>query len=283
MEGKSLSLSEIEKMSYYDFMGYLGVPFFQIGGLTSTRKLAELCGIDEKKKVLVVGCGTGFNACYIARTFGCTLVGVDLAKEAVEKARDRAKNQGLDERVEFRVGDAYDLPFEADSFDVVVTQFVAQFLDMGKALAEFARVLRPGGCVGLNEIFRDKDVAPEISDKIDEAERIICEITDLPFRIHTPEDWKGMLDGASLKGIEVREKKGTMSMREGLDLLGQMGGFWSVCVLCGRMMKFMVFSSVIRKRFMKLDKAKRIMVQSPIFATPASKHIGYILGIGKKG
>jgi hypothetical protein len=48
------------------------------------------------------------------------------------------------------------------------------------------------------------------------------------------------------------------------------------------MSKFMLFSSVIRKRFMKLDKAKRIIIQSPFLATPASKHVGYILAIGKK-
>ena len=245
MARKNLSLREIEKMSYYDFMGYLGVPFFQIGGLTSTKKLGELCGIDKEKKVLVVGCGTGFNACFIARTFGCTLVGIDLAEEAVEKARERAKKQDLESNVSFQVGDAYDLPFEAGSFDVVITQFVSQFLDMERALIEFARVLRSGGCVGLNELFRDKDVAPEIDDKIDEAERIIQEITELPFSIRNPETWKGLLNGAGLEDVEVHEKKGTMSMREGLDLLGQMGGFWKVCVMIGRMSKFMLFSSVI--------------------------------------
>ncbi|MCK4810935.1 MAG: class I SAM-dependent methyltransferase, partial [Methanosarcinales archaeon] len=158
MPENDLSIEEIENLSYYDFMSYLGVPFYQIGGLTSTEKLGGLCQIDEDKKVLVIGCGTGFNACYIVRKFGCRLVGVDIAEEAIKKAKERAESENLRGRVEFRVGDAYALPFEAGTFDAVITQFVSQFLDMEKALKEFVRVLKTGGCVGINEIFKDKDM-----------------------------------------------------------------------------------------------------------------------------
>ena len=121
-------------------MGYLEVPFFQTGGLSSTEKLGKLCQIDKDTNVLIVGCGTGFNACYIARKFGCRLIGVDIAEEAIKKAKERAENDNLTDMVEFRVGDAYDLPFEDDTFDVVITQFVSQFLDMEKVLKEFTRV-----------------------------------------------------------------------------------------------------------------------------------------------
>ena len=79
MDEKSLTREEIEELSYYDFMGYVKAPFFNIGGIGSIDRLAELCQINEKSRILVVGCGTGWNACYLARTFGCQVVGIDVA------------------------------------------------------------------------------------------------------------------------------------------------------------------------------------------------------------
>lgn len=50
-----LSLEEVEQLGYYDFMAYLQVPFFNIGGTLSIEMLAELCNIDEYSHVLDVG------------------------------------------------------------------------------------------------------------------------------------------------------------------------------------------------------------------------------------
>jgi hypothetical protein len=63
---KDLALSQIEELGYYDFMAYLQVPFFNIGGIPSLELLAERCRIDESSHILDVGCGTGGNACHIA-------------------------------------------------------------------------------------------------------------------------------------------------------------------------------------------------------------------------
>jgi ubiquinone/menaquinone biosynthesis C-methylase UbiE len=97
-----LSIKEAEALSYYDFMSYLGVPYFHIGGIKSTEKLAELCKIDQTRKVLIVGCGTGFSACHLARKIRCAVVGIDIAELSVEKAKERAKIQGISERLTTR-------------------------------------------------------------------------------------------------------------------------------------------------------------------------------------
>ena len=282
MTQKILSIEEIEKLSYYDLMGYLEVPFFQTGGLSSTDKLGELCRIDKDTNVLVVGCGTGFNACHIARKFGCRLVGVDIAEKSVKKAKERAENDNLTDMVEFRVGNAYDLPFEASTFDVVITQFVSQFLDMEKALKEFTRVLKMGGCVGINEMFKDNEMQPNVAEKILEAEQIIGEITELPFIIHTPDEWRDCLEKAGLEEIEIHENKKPMSLREAPQMFREIGGFGKFLKLMTKMMKITLFSKVIRKRFNKLGKSKKILVGSPLIKSASSKHVGYILGIGRK-
>lgn len=282
MPQNTLSIKDIEKLSYYDLMGYLDVPFFQIGGLSSTEKLSELCRIGKDTNVLVVGCGTGFNACHLARKFGCRLVGVDIAEEAIKKANERAENGNLTDTVEFRVGNAYDLPFEDNTFDVVITQFVSQFLDMKKALNEFTRVLKTGGRVGINEMFKGREMPPKIAGKIMEAERIIGEITELPFTIHTSDEWRDYLENAGLKEIGINENRSSMSLSDAPQLFREIGGIGKFFQLIAKMTKVTLFSKVIRKRFKKLDKAKKIMIGVPLVKTASSKHVGYILGVGSK-
>jgi len=282
MAENDLSMEEIESLSYYDFMGYLGTPFFQIGGLKSTEKLAELCQIDKDRKVLVVGCGTGFNACHIAKKFGCNVVGVDIAEESIKKAKERAQKEDIGDKIEFRVGNAYDLPFKPNTFDAVITVFVSQFLDKDKAFKEFVRVLRPGGYVGINEIFKDKDMPPKIAENIMGAEQIICEITRLPFTIHTPPDWKQWFERAGLIDVRIHENRKLMSLKESPQLIKEIGGFWEISKLLMRMTKYTLRSKVIRDRFKKLDKAKRVLIGTPIAQSATSKHVGYVLGTGKK-
>ncbi len=244
--------------------------------------MGELCRIDKSQNVLVVGCGTGFNACHLARKFGCTLVGVDLAGETIKKANERAENEKLSDTVDFRVGDAYDLPFEADTFDVVITQFVSQFLDMEKAHREFTRVLKKGGRIGINEIFKDREMPPKIAGNILEAERIISEITELPFIIHTSGEWRWCLENAGLKKVEIHKNMEPMSLSEAPQMFRDMGGFGFFLKLIINMTKITLSSKVIRNRFKKMDNAKRILVGAPLIKFATSKHVGYILGVGSK-
>jgi ubiquinone/menaquinone biosynthesis C-methylase UbiE len=93
------------------------------------------------ERALEVGTGTGEGALLIAREFPQAGVrGVDLSEEMIRAATDKV---GLDPegRIAFRVADAARLPYEEDSFDLVV------HLNMPPFVAEAARILRPGGFV----------------------------------------------------------------------------------------------------------------------------------------
>lgn len=88
---------------------------------------------------LDVGCGDGRTAGVWLVTRGCEYVGVDLSATAVEQAREL----GLDARV---IRDASELPFEDDAFAGVLAVDVLEHLfEPQRAVAEFRRVLRPGG------------------------------------------------------------------------------------------------------------------------------------------
>ncbi|HEX2128042.1 MAG TPA: methyltransferase domain-containing protein [Solirubrobacterales bacterium] len=104
-------------------------------------------GVNEGDDVLDVACGTG-NASIPAAQAGGRVTGLDLTPELFDGARRRAAAAGVE--LELVEGDAEDLPFDDASFDVVVSTFGCMFApDHRRAAAEIARVLRPGGRVGI--------------------------------------------------------------------------------------------------------------------------------------
>ena len=97
----------------------------------------------EKLKVVDVGTGPGIVAFHLAE-LGHDVTGVDLSEEMLKNARENAARFNLP--VEFRHGDAENLPFEDESFDAVVNRHVLWTLpNPDKAIAEWKRVLKPGG------------------------------------------------------------------------------------------------------------------------------------------
>lgn len=110
----------------------------------SPEHLATLAaGLDalslKPERVLDLGCGTGAGTLFLAREFPTASIrGLDLSNEMVSKAQAKI---GLDPdaRVTFRTGDASDLPFGENSFDLVAQ------VNMPIFFGEISRVLRPGG------------------------------------------------------------------------------------------------------------------------------------------
>ena len=100
---------------------------------------------EGKKKILDVGCGTGFLSLILAE-LGHEVVGIDLSEGMLSKARMKADNLGLD--IEFMIGDAENLHFEDDSFDAVVNRHLLWTLpNPDKAIMEWGRVIKNGGKV----------------------------------------------------------------------------------------------------------------------------------------
>jgi SAM-dependent methyltransferase len=96
-------------------------------------------------KVLDVACGTGNVALPAARA-GAVVIGVDIAPNLIEQARENAKGEGLE--IQFDEGDAEALPYDDASFDVVATMFGAMFAPRPELIAsELKRVCRPGGSI----------------------------------------------------------------------------------------------------------------------------------------
>lgn len=119
---------------------------------------AMLCsvGLQPGWRVLDAGCGSGSYLPLIAEAVGPTgsLVALDLAEDNVATVLDRASSWQLPAPLEVRAGDVAALPFPNDRFDAVWCAATAQYLaddELAAALAEFRRVVRPGGLVALKD------------------------------------------------------------------------------------------------------------------------------------
>lgn len=136
---------------------------FHPGGLALTRRVGTLLGLKPGIRLLDVASGPGTSAIFLAQEFGCQVVGLDYGAEAVEAASVAATEAGQAASVRFEQGDAEGLPFEAESFDAIICECAfCTFPDKSQAAAEFSRVLRPGGRLGLSDLTRAGPLPPEL-------------------------------------------------------------------------------------------------------------------------
>lgn len=125
-----------------DFPAIAALQLWEVG-----PRIVAAAGVKPGDDVLDVACGTG-NAAIRAAQAGARVVGVDLTPELFDAGRRLAADAGVE--IEWVQGDAEELPFEDERFDVVVSTFGCMFAPRHLAAAhELARVLRPGGRVAI--------------------------------------------------------------------------------------------------------------------------------------
>jgi len=135
---------------YYDAMLDLlewlwGKDFMAPGGEGNIRRMMR--GIDTRgRRLLDIGSGLGGPAFVLARDFGAEVIGIDLERHLVERARLRAVELGLGSRVRFEHVALGPLPFRDSAFDIVFTSgALTQTEDKAGILSECLRLLAPGG------------------------------------------------------------------------------------------------------------------------------------------
>ena len=197
------------------------------------RQTVERLGLTPGEHVLDVCCGSGASAIPAAESVGQTgsVIGVDLAENLLALARSKAKDRGLT-NIEFRSGDLTQLPFDDESFDVVVCVFGIFFVpDMEVGLRELKRVLRSGGKLAITtwgpRFFEPastafwesvRDVRPDLYkgfnpwDRISNADAVHALLTSVGFEsveavaesgvqpVSSPDDWWAMIMGSGYRG-----------------------------------------------------------------------------------
>ena len=118
-----------------------------VGYATSAAEFVARLELEPHERVLDVACGTG-NLTIPAADTGASVTGIDIAPNLIAQARAHAAAEGVD--AVFDIGDAEDLPYENDYFDVTMSMFGAMFAARPeRAAAELLRVTRPGGRIAM--------------------------------------------------------------------------------------------------------------------------------------
>ena len=118
------------------------------------RRFRELVAVRPGESGVDVGCGVGHLTCELAVEVGAggRMTGVDASADMLASAAERLRAQGLADRVDLRPGDAIATGLPGGSADFVVSAQVYSYVpDVAAAIAEAARVLRPGGRLAVLE------------------------------------------------------------------------------------------------------------------------------------
>ena len=126
---------------------------FHVGGMDASRSLAQKAGLKAGDRVLDVGGGLGGSARLLAREFGCEVTVLDLMSSYCRVGEMLTERTNLVDRVHFQQGNALDMPFADQSFDVIWTQHSSMNIaDKQGLYAQIYRVLRAGGILVMHEV-----------------------------------------------------------------------------------------------------------------------------------
>ena len=161
-------------------------------------------GDNPPENVIDVGCGIGGSTLHLAKKFGCKATGITLSPVQASRAKDRAKEAGLDEKVKFEVANALSMPFADDSFDLVWSLESGEHMpDKAKFLSECYRVLKPGGKLIFatwchRETSSVGDLTPNEIAHLKEIYRVYC----LPYVISLSE-YRAIATECGFKQLKV--------------------------------------------------------------------------------
>jgi sarcosine/dimethylglycine N-methyltransferase len=131
-----------------------GLDEFHVMGRVATEQLAQIAAIERGATILDAGSGLGGPSRYLAGTYGCRVIGVELSPSFVAVAQLLAQRTGLNALVSYQIGDLLALPFPDSCFDVVWTQHVVMNIpDRERVYREFRRMLRPGGKLAFYDVL----------------------------------------------------------------------------------------------------------------------------------
>ncbi|WP_416261744.1 class I SAM-dependent methyltransferase [Gibbsiella quercinecans] len=156
------------------------------------QRLAALLAAEAGARVLDLGCGAG-HASFTAAASAAQVVAYDLSAQMLEVVRQAAAEKGLGNIVQ-QQGVAESLPFDDASFDIVISRYSAHhWHDVGQALREVKRVLKPGGKVVLMDVVSPGHPLLDVYLQTVEVLRDTSHVRD-----YAPGEWLSMFTEAGL-------------------------------------------------------------------------------------
>ncbi|AXQ31353.1 methyltransferase domain-containing protein [Solimonas sp. K1W22B-7] len=187
--------------------------------LNLNRELAVRMGLRPGQRLLDAGCGIGGSSLWLARHYGARVTGITLAPNQVGQAREASRKLGV--KAWFELADYHATPFSDCSFDAYwAMESLCHSPDKPAALREAARLLVPGGRIGIAEYLR---VARPLQEKQERGLRDWLDDWAIPD-IAMAEEWREWLEQAGFEDIRITDI--TDNVRPSLRRLQRMAWFW---------------------------------------------------------
>jgi len=124
------------------------------GGAAETLLAAKLAGLTpgQSLRIADLGCGTGASALTLAEQFNASITAVDAIPEFLAELEARARERGLDHRVQTLCASMDDLPFSADEFDVIWSEGAIYNIGFERGARLWMPLLKPGGILAVSEL-----------------------------------------------------------------------------------------------------------------------------------
>lgn len=183
----------------HNFLARLGKTRLRPGGRKATEWLIASGGFNKDKKILEVACNMCTTAIGLAKQFDCNIEGVDLDEAALEKAKANIAAHGLQNKIHVQRANAMVLPFEDETFDIVINEAMLTMLPVQakmKAVAEYFRVLKPGGFLLTHDVMLTTENSEPVIQQLREA----INITVTPL---TKQGWKNVFSDSGFRNIET--------------------------------------------------------------------------------
>ena len=167
-------MEQIKKEAGHKFLARLGKTRLRPGGKKATEWLFKQAEFTPQSRVLEIACNMATTSIDIAKRFNCHIIGIDMDKSALAKAKQNVIKNNVSQLVDIQQADASKLPFADNSFDVVINEaMLTMYADKAKArlINEYFRVLKPGGKLLTHDIMlvnpeNSQDVMAQIHNAI---------------------------------------------------------------------------------------------------------------------
>lgn len=215
------------------FLAKLGKSKLRPGGIEATNWLLAHGNINKNSKVLEVACNRAKTMIKIHKEFGCEVTGIDLDDKFLEIANEAIKNKKLESKLNAIKGNAMELPFEDNTFDVVINEAMLTMLhaeEKQKALKEYFRVLKPGGILLTQDVVLRTNVSDEQKQlRIGLSRSINANVEPLDLK-----SWKNTIESA---GFSVTQKYGAMTLMSPKGMIKDEGFFRTIKIFKNAMKK----------------------------------------------
>lgn len=201
----------------HNFLARLGKTKLRPGGIEATQWLLAEPQFNQETQILEVACNMGTTMISLAKKYDCSIIGLDQSPQALEKARKNIAKEHLEDRLTLVQGNALKLPFNDESFDVVINEAMLTMLvgkAKEKAIAEYYRVLKTNGVLLTHDVCILK---PE------DQTSLVAGLSDtINARVEplTLDGWKSIFEQ---NGFSVKQKSGQMSLMDPMGMIRDEG------------------------------------------------------------